>query len=111
MDPLYLVRGLDPATPLDDLGRGDQLDALGKLLAKTRVCPDGRVRIVESEPDGVVSGQDLADEVEEVLRRPDALKRGVDLLGRLLDVAEVRDEHAQRGAHQRETVAAGVSGQ
>src|SRR5512135_1076373 len=68
------------------------------------------VRILEAKPHRPLRER-RTDDLDEILRRDPALERGIDLLGGLLYVAEVRDERPGVRTHQREAVAAGVSGQ
>ena len=109
-DRCDLVGLLDRAQPLDEPARRHQLDPLGQQLAQPRVLAHGHVRVLEPEPQLAVRQR-----VASASSRSCAARRrsnaGIDLLGRLLDVAEVGDEHPRVRADQREPVAAGVAGQ
>src|SRR5947209_8075723 len=69
------------------------------------------VRVLEAEPRDPVR-EHVDDRVEQVLWRAMALERGIDLLGGLLDIAEVSDKHPRgTGTNKRDAIAARVAGQ
>ena len=72
--------------------------------------PDGDVRLLKAEPHRAV-GQHVGDRVKKILRRLAAIERLLDLLSRLLDVAEVGDERPRLRADEGEPVGAAVAGE
>ena len=69
------------------------------------------VRLLEAEPHAAAFRQRFGDRVEQILRGLTALERRVDLLGGLLDVAEVGDERAGLRPDERQPVGAAVPSQ
>ena len=105
-------RLLDRAQPLDDAARADQLDPVGQQLAQPAVlahatCARPRTRAAAGPAASALARPPRADPA----RRGSRSNDGCDLLGRLLDVAEVGDEGARARARQRQAVAAGEAGQ
>ena len=101
---------LDRAQALDQPFDADQLDPVGQPVAQPAVRADRHVDGLEPEPQ-LAGSEHVADRLEQVLRRAPALERRVDLLGGLLDVAKVGDEHPRVRPDQRDAVAAGVAGE
>ena len=101
---------LDRAQALDQPFDADQLDPVGQPVAQPTVRADRHVDGLEPEPK-LAGSEHVADRLEQVLRRAPALERRVDLLGGLLDVAKVGDEHPRVRPDQRDAVTAGVAGE
>ena len=109
-DPLDLVGLLDRPQPLHDPLDADQLHPVGEQLAQPGVGPDRHVGVLEPEPERAF-GEHVLDVVEQLLGSSAAVKRGSDLRGGLLDVAEVGDEHPRVGPDHGDPVGARVARQ
>jgi len=109
-DALDLLGVLDGPNALDQSAGRDQLHAFGQQLPHPHMLSHRYVRVVEAEPDLARRNQ-VDDRIEQVGRGLHPRERGVDLFGRLLDVAKVGHEGPRAGPNEGDPAGAVEAGE